>query len=276
LGETQYDPLKEEKDEDVIRESSTYKQLLVLNETLTHFFRESSSRSGASVSSFGSASRCQLCQVKGHIVVTYPKHNYMRPKCDKYGGRHRAKNCGIRCSFCNGMGHSKDRCWKKKDIKPSNSTTNYLEVLVNNEEATLNELNKICGANHQLTSGNKIPKKKLPVQVNEAEGVVEQVEGIDARNRTKEAVPNSNARSKILLHFMKGPISLTPVETIMTTLGQLEYLEGLVKLARRRKDEKVGRNQVVIINNAPVVRRISTNTNYKGKTMHLLMEITMG
>jgi hypothetical protein len=163
LGETQYDPLKEEKDEDVIRESSTYKQLLVLNETLIHFFRESSSRSGTNVSSSGSASRCQLCQAKDHTAVAYPKHNYMRPKCNKYGGGHRAKNYGIRRSFCNGMGHSKDCCWKNKDTKPSNSTANYLEVLVNDEEATLNELYKICGANHQLTFGNKIPKKRLMV-----------------------------------------------------------------------------------------------------------------
>jgi hypothetical protein len=40
LGETPYDPFREEKDEDVTRKSSTYKQLLVLNETLIHFFRE--------------------------------------------------------------------------------------------------------------------------------------------------------------------------------------------------------------------------------------------
>jgi hypothetical protein len=93
LGETQYDPLKEEKDEDVIRESSTYKKLLMLNETLIHFFRESGSRSGASVSSSSSASRCQLCQAEDHIAVAYPKNNYMRPKCDKYGGGHRGKNC---------------------------------------------------------------------------------------------------------------------------------------------------------------------------------------
>jgi hypothetical protein len=41
---------------------------------------------------------------------------------------------------------------------------------------------------------------------------------------------------------MKGWISLTPMETIMKIPGKLEYLEGLVKLARRRKDEKVGKN----------------------------------
>ncbi len=62
LGETPYDPLQEEKDEDETRKSSIDKQLLVLNETLIHFFKESSSRNGTSASSFGSTSRCQLCQ----------------------------------------------------------------------------------------------------------------------------------------------------------------------------------------------------------------------
>jgi hypothetical protein len=90
--------------------------------------------------------------------VTYPKHNDMRPKCGKCGGGYRAKNCGIRCSFYNGLRHSKDCCWKKKDTKYSNSTTNYLEVLVNDEEATLIKLNRICGANHHLSSKNRIPK----------------------------------------------------------------------------------------------------------------------
>jgi hypothetical protein len=38
LGEIPYDPFMEEKDEDTTRESSTNKHLLVLNETLIHFF----------------------------------------------------------------------------------------------------------------------------------------------------------------------------------------------------------------------------------------------
>jgi hypothetical protein len=95
--------------------------------------------------------------------VAYPKHNDMQPKCGKCGRGHKVKNCAIRCSFCNGLGHSKDRCWRKKGTKPSNFIANYLEVLVNDEEATLNELNRICGANHHLTSGNMIPKRRLPV-----------------------------------------------------------------------------------------------------------------
>jgi len=95
----------------------------------------------------GSTSRCQLCQANDHITMAYPKHNDMWFKCGKCGGGHRAEKCGIRCSFCNGLGHSEDHCWKKKDIKPSNSIANYLEVLVNDEEATLTELNRICGVN---------------------------------------------------------------------------------------------------------------------------------
>jgi hypothetical protein len=47
-------------------------------------------------------------------------------------------------------------------------------------------------------------------------------------------VPNSITRLKILLHFMKGWISLTPMETIMRIPRELEYFERLVKLARKK------------------------------------------
>ncbi len=130
----------------------------MLNETSIHFFRESSSRNGTSISSSRSASMCQLCQVE---TVACPKHNDMWPKCGKCGGGHRTENCGIRCSFYNGLGHSKDCYWKKKDTKPSYFITNYLEVLVNDEEATLTKFYKICGANHHLSSRNRIPKRRL-------------------------------------------------------------------------------------------------------------------
>jgi hypothetical protein len=43
-------------------------------------------------------------------------------------------------------------------------------------------------------------------------------------------------KSKILSHFIKGKISLSLMETILMIPGQLEHLESLVKLARRRKD----------------------------------------
>jgi hypothetical protein len=65
-----------------------------------------------------------------------PKHNGMQPKYGKCGG-HRVGNCGTRHPFCNGIKHSKDHYWKKKNTKPFNSIANYLEVLVNDEKTTL-------------------------------------------------------------------------------------------------------------------------------------------
>jgi hypothetical protein len=82
----------------------------VLNETLIHFFMEFGSRSGASASSSRGTSRCQLCQVDDHTAVACPKHNDMWPQCGECGGGHRVENYGIRCSFCNGLRHSEDRC----------------------------------------------------------------------------------------------------------------------------------------------------------------------
>jgi hypothetical protein len=52
------------------------------------------------------------------------------------------------------------------------------------------------------------------------------------------------------------------METIIMVLGELEYLEGLVKLAKIKKDEKIRKNQVTIINNTHVVKRISMNKTY--------------
>jgi predicted aspartyl protease len=66
------------------------------------------------------------------------------------------------------------------------------------------------------------------------------------------------------------------MEPIMKIPGELEYLEGLVKMAKRRKDEEVGKNQVATVNNTTVVRRNSVKKNYKGKTMHLPVEINNG
>jgi hypothetical protein len=45
-------------------------------------------------------------------------------------------------------------------------------------------------------------------------------------------------KSKIWTHFSKGKITFTPLDTTLTILGELEYLEGLVKFIKRCKDEK--------------------------------------
>jgi hypothetical protein len=55
-------------------------------------------------------------------------------------------------------------------------------------------------------------------------------EGWEARNLGL----GGNIRSKILSHFVRAKISLTPMETILIVPGKLEYLEGLVKLTKRK------------------------------------------
>ncbi len=47
-------------------------------------------------------------------------------------------------------------------------------------------------------------------------------------------------KSKILSHFIKGKVSLSPMETVLMIPGELEHLENLVKLARRKRDSESG------------------------------------
>jgi predicted aspartyl protease len=80
-------------------------------------------------------------------------------------------------------------------------------------------------------------------------------------------------RSKILSHFIKGKISLSPMETILMIPGELEHLESLVKLARRRRDSEANENQVSMVSAVPTLRKICTNKTHRSKTLHLLVEI---
>ncbi len=65
------------------------------------------------------------------------------------------------------MGHMEDRCWKKSAKGPV-ATTNFLEVLVNDEETTLLELNYICGEEEHVFFGIKMQKRRLHVSISTA------------------------------------------------------------------------------------------------------------
>jgi len=66
LGETPYEPVKEEHDETMSRESTVDHQLHVLNETLVNFFgKGTNGKAGPSTSfSFNIHNRCQLCHLE--------------------------------------------------------------------------------------------------------------------------------------------------------------------------------------------------------------------
>jgi len=135
LGETPFEPLKEEQEEEVT-EIIMEKQVTALNNALVSFFKRNVPRPVTSSFStmFGG---CQICKGGDHIATTCPRLNEPRPKCARCGMPHRTENCGMKCSFCSGLGHSEDRCWKKpKDGKVHPGSTNFLEVLLNDEGAT--------------------------------------------------------------------------------------------------------------------------------------------
>jgi hypothetical protein len=134
LGETPFEPLKAEQEEEVA-ETIMEKQVAALNNALVSFFKRNVPSPIASSSStmFGG---CQICKGGDHIATTCPRLNEPRPKCAKCGMPHRTENCGMKCSCCSGLGHSEDKCWKKpKDGKSHFGAANFLEVLLNDEGA---------------------------------------------------------------------------------------------------------------------------------------------
>ncbi len=84
----------------------------------------------------------------------------------------------------------------------------------------------------------------------------------------------STIRFKILTHFIKGKISLTPIDTILTIPRELKYMEVLVKLTKKHKNEKhkiVPTN--VVAQQLPTIHHININKNHKSKTLHLWVGI---
>jgi len=136
LGEIPFKPLKEEQEEGV-KEMLMEHQVAALNNMLINFFKGGVPNSVPSSSST-LLKECQICKGRDHIATTCPRLNEPRPKCAKRGMPHRTENCGVKCSFCSGLGHSEERCWKKsKDAKSYFRAANFLEVLLNDEAATL-------------------------------------------------------------------------------------------------------------------------------------------
>ncbi len=55
--------------------------------------------------------------------------------------------------------------------------------------------------------------------------------------------------------------------------GELEHLENLVKLARRKRDSEANENQVSLLSTIPSLRKICVNKTHRSKTLHLPVEI---
>ncbi len=267
LGETPFEPLKEEWEEGT-EENTMDKQVAALNSTLINFFK-GNGPIPAPASSSNVLGVCQICQAGNHRATTCPRLNDARPKCAKCNMPHRTENCGIKCTFCTGLGHLEDRCWKKpKDERMHTGTANFVEVLLSDEEAMLQQLNRLCG-NEKVFSYTRVPRGRVHVEVapmtNAPSSEVEE-EGVRMNRET-------TVKSKILSHFIKGKIALSPMEIVLMIPGELEHLENLVKLARRKKDAELGSDQVSVVSPVPAIRRICVNKTNRSKTLHLPVEI---
>jgi hypothetical protein len=107
------------------------------------------------------------------------------------------------------------------------TTNNYLEVLVNDENATLEQFNRLCGTKHDIFTRTIIPKRRLLVKSTEEETTNDLGVGHADVNK------NPTIRSKILTHFIKGKTSLSPIPR------ELESLENLVELIKKKCDENL-------------------------------------
>jgi hypothetical protein len=56
-------------------------------------------------------------------------------------------------------------------------------------------------------------------------------------------------------------------------LGELEHLESLVRLVRRKKDLEATNNQMFMVFTVSTFRKICINKTHRSKTLHLLVEI---
>ncbi len=106
-------------------------------------------------------------------------------------------------------------------------------MLLNDEEVIMQQFNKLCG-NENFFSYTQVPRRRIPIDV--APGRVVPTPKATGVNR------DISIRSKILSHFIKGKISLSPMETILMIPGKLEHLESLVRLVRQKKDSKATEN----------------------------------
>jgi len=182
---------------------------------------------------------------------------------------HRTENCGIKCTFYAGLEHFEDKCWKKpKDGKSTAGVANFLEVLLDDGAAIEQQLNELCGSEN-LFSYTRVPRRRTSIDV--TPGGVTPIP--EAEREEVGANRDASVRSKILSHFIKGKIPLSPMETILMIPGELEHLESLVKLARRRRDSETAENQVSIVSALLSLRKICVNKTHRSKTLHLHVEI---
>jgi hypothetical protein len=71
----------------------------------------------------------------------------------------------------------------------------YLEVMVDDEAATLKQLNKLCGIKHDIFFGTQLPRKRLPIEMQVLTTNVVDDQAIESM--PMETLKEGSSRSKI-------------------------------------------------------------------------------
>ncbi len=89
LGETPFEPFKEEQEEGMTIDISLDKQITTINESFIKFFKGTSSKVGIFFLGANSSSVCPMCKSSDHI--------------DKCCLPHKTENCSVKCGHCFSM-----------------------------------------------------------------------------------------------------------------------------------------------------------------------------
>ncbi len=132
----------------------------------------------------------------------------------------------------------------------------------------LEQLNKLCGTKHDIFYGARILRSRLAMDMRE-------VDVSEAKEMGQlEVGKNSIVRSKILNHFIKGKISLSPMEIILAIIGELDSLKSLVKVIREKHDEGLKTSNLTKVERLHVIWIININKSHRNKMLHLFVEIS--
>jgi hypothetical protein len=93
--------------------------------------------------------------------------------------------------------------------------------------------------------------------------------GFGSLNVMKEG----SSQFKILTHFIKGKIALSPMETILSIPSELEYLENLVKFVQKKRDDNLNSTNLIKSNHAPTIHNICINKSHRNRILHLLVSV---
>jgi hypothetical protein len=63
------------------------------------------------------------------------------------------------------------------------------------------------------------------------------------------------------------------METILSILGELEYLESLVKIIQKKKDDNMKSSNLIKLKETFTIHKICINKCHQNKTLHLLIEV---